>query len=87
VLLLGLGYTQFSMNPLSIPAIRRVLHEVSIQDSRAVAEKVLNLETTHDVCRFLTDSVSKLVKTDLAYYAREIVAPNGKPSNGKQVAF
>ncbi|MBN2317904.1 MAG: phosphoenolpyruvate--protein phosphotransferase [Acidobacteria bacterium] len=78
VLLLGMGYTQLSMNPLSIPAIRRVLHEVSIDDSRRIAEKALTFVTAHEVCRYLTDAVSKLVKTDLAYYAREIAAPNGK---------
>ena len=78
VLLLGMGYTQLSMNPLSIPAIRRVLHEVSISDSRRIAEKALTFGTAHEVCCYLTDAVSKLVKTDLDSYAREIAAPNGK---------
>jgi len=78
VLLLGMGYTQLSMNPLSIPAIRRVLHEVSIKDSRKIAEKALTFSTANEVCGFLTTAVSKLVKTDLAYYAQELAAPNGK---------
>jgi phosphotransferase system enzyme I (PtsI) len=78
VLLLGMGYTQLSMNPLSIPAIRRVIHEVSIKDSRKIARKALKFSTAHEVYDFLTSAVSKLVQTDLAYYARELAAPNGK---------
>ena len=66
------------MNPLSIPAIRRVLHEVSMDDSRKIAEKALAFGTAHEVCDYLTNAVSKLVKTDLEYSAREISTPNGK---------
>ena len=80
VLLLGMGYTQLSMNPLSIPAIRRVLREVSVGDSRRIAKKALTFDTAHEVCRYLTKAVSKRVKTDLEYYARELAAPNGKSS-------
>lgn len=75
VLLLGMGYTQLSMNPLSIPAIRRVLREVSLEDSRKIADKALTFGTAQEICDYLTGTLSKLVKTDLAYYAREIAAP------------
>ena len=77
VLLLGMGFTQLSMNPLSIPAIRKVLHEVSIEDSMEIAEKALTFSTAREVYDYLTGAVSKLVKTDLAYYRQEIAAPNG----------
>jgi phosphoenolpyruvate-protein phosphotransferase (PTS system enzyme I) len=77
VLLLGMGYTQLSMNPLSIPAIRRVLHEVSIEESRKIAEKALSFSTAYEVYGYLTGAVSKLVKTDLAHYTHEIAPPNG----------
>ena len=78
VLLLGMGYKQLSMNPLSIPAIRRVLHEVTIKDSRKIAKKALTFSTAHEVYDYLTTAVSKLVKIDLAYYAQELNAPDGK---------
>ncbi len=81
VLLLGMGYTQLSMNPLSIPAIRRVLREVSIRDSRRIAKKARTFDTADEVLRYLTKAVSKLVKTDLEYYARELTAPNGRSSD------
>jgi len=77
VLLIGMGYTQLSMNPLSIPAIRKVLHEVSIQDSRKIAKKALQFHTAHEVFKYLTSAVTKLVKTDLNYYIQELATPNG----------
>ncbi|MBN2241981.1 MAG: phosphoenolpyruvate--protein phosphotransferase [Acidobacteria bacterium] len=76
VLLLGLGYTQLSMNPLSIPAIRRVLHEVSIDDSRMIADQALTFSTAREVCSYLTHAVSELVKADLGHYVREISVPD-----------
>jgi phosphotransferase system enzyme I (PtsI) len=77
VLLLGMGFTQLSMNPLSIPTIRRVLHEVPMEASRKIARHALTLSTAQEVCGYLTNAVSKLVKMDLGSYAKEITAPNG----------
>jgi signal transduction protein with GAF and PtsI domain len=78
-----MGFTQLSMNPLSIPTIRRVLHEVSLEDSRQIAARALTFVTAHDVCRYLTEAVSKLVKMDLTAYAKEIGTPNGRPAADK----
>jgi phosphotransferase system enzyme I (PtsI) len=77
VLLLGMGFTQLSMNPLSIPTIRRVIQEVPMEASRKIARHALTLATAQEVCGYLTSAVSKLVKMDLGSYAKEIMAPNG----------
>jgi phosphotransferase system enzyme I (PtsI) len=77
VLLLGMGFTQLSMNPLSIPAIRKVLNQVPIEASRRIADHALTLTTSHEVYTYLTQSVSKLVNMDLDSYAKEIAPPNG----------
>jgi len=78
VLLIGMGYTQLSMNPLSIPAVRKVLHEVSIRDARKIAGKALKFHTAREVLEYLTNAVSKLVKTDLRYFVQELAEPNGQ---------
>jgi len=78
ILLLGMGFNQLSMNPLSIPTIRRVLSEVSMHDARKIAEGVLQLATSQQICEYLTDAVSRLVKMDLSSYAKEIAVPNGQ---------
>jgi len=70
-----MGFTQLSMNPLSIPAIRRVIQQVPIEASRRIAEHALRLTTSHEVYAYLTESVTKLVSMDLNPYAKEIAPP------------
>jgi phosphoenolpyruvate-protein phosphotransferase (PTS system enzyme I) len=81
VLLLGMGLTQLSMNPLSIPTIRRVLREIPIDVSRQIAHKALAFITAQEVYQYLTNAVAKLVPWDLSSYAKEIAPQNGR--NGK----
>ena len=81
VLLLGMGFKQMSMNPLSIPLIRRVLREIPLEDSRQIAQKALTFITAAEVHKYLTDAVAKLVPWDISSYAREIAPQNGQ--NGK----
>jgi phosphotransferase system enzyme I (PtsI) len=76
VLLLGMGFTQLSMNPLSIPSIRKVIREVPLDACRGIAAQALTFVTASEVHKFLTKAVSKLVSWDLAAYANEIAAPN-----------
>jgi phosphotransferase system enzyme I (PtsI) len=78
VLLLGMGFTQLSMNPLSIPSIRRVLHDIPLEKSKQIAKQALKLNTTHEVQKYLIGAVSKLISWDLTQYVNEIAAPNGK---------
>ncbi len=81
VLLLGMGFTQLSMNPISIPQIRNVLREVPLEACRQIASEVLTSATAYEVHRYLTEAVSKLVGWDLSSYANEI-APPGKTGTG-----
>jgi phosphoenolpyruvate-protein kinase (PTS system EI component) len=76
VLLLGMGFTQLSMNPRSIPSIRKVLREVPVEASRQIAREALTFPTASEVHKYLTEAVSSLVSWDLATYANEIAAPS-----------
>jgi phosphoenolpyruvate-protein phosphotransferase (PTS system enzyme I) len=75
VLLFGMGFTQLSMNPLSIPLIRRVLHEVPLESAQEIAGKSLELTTAQEVGKYLTSAVSKLLKLDLSPFVSELAAP------------
>jgi phosphotransferase system enzyme I (PtsI) len=77
VLLLGMGFTQLSMNPLSIPTVRKVLQEVPIEASRQIARKALSFITAFEVYKYLVDAVSKLISWDLGPYANEIAVVDG----------
>ncbi len=78
VLLLGMGFTQLSMNPLSIPAIRNVMREVSLADSQAIAAKVATFATGREVGEYLVEAVTRLVKADLSPFVKEITTPNSR---------
>jgi phosphotransferase system enzyme I (PtsI) len=72
VLLLGMGYTQFSMYALSIPGIRRIFQQVSVTSARAIAEHAMKLRTAREVGEYLVEAVPPLVSMDLTPYIREI---------------
>jgi phosphoenolpyruvate-protein phosphotransferase (PTS system enzyme I) len=80
VLLLGMGFTQLSMNPLSIPTIRNVIQEVSLADARAIAAKALTYATAGEVGEYLIGAVSRLVRINLSPYVKEITAPSARAS-------
>ena len=81
VLLLGMGFTQLSMNPLSIPTIRKVVHEIPIEIAQQIAAKALTLTTAQDVHKYLIRSVSELIEWDIASYANEIAVADGPIAN------
>ena len=72
VLLIGLGFTCLSMNALSIPTIRKVLQQVSVEAARALADRASAFRSTHEIADYLTDSVSSMVPMDLLPYVKEI---------------
>jgi phosphoenolpyruvate-protein phosphotransferase (PTS system enzyme I) len=72
VLLLGMGYTQFSMYALSIPRIRKILQQVSVPAATAIASRALTLRTAREVSEYLMKSVPPLVSYDLSPFLREI---------------
>jgi phosphotransferase system enzyme I (PtsI) len=74
VLLLGMGFTQLSMNSLSIPLIRRVIGAVSLIDAQKIARKALTLKTAKDVYEYLAPAVTRAVSIgiDLGSWTSEI---------------
>jgi phosphoenolpyruvate-protein phosphotransferase (PTS system enzyme I) len=49
VVLLGLGITELSMNPASIPPVKNLIRGLSIAESRAAVEEALRLDTAAEV--------------------------------------
>ena len=72
VLLLGLGFGDLSMNAYSIPVIRSVLNSVRLDSASRLAERALSFATAREVADYLIETVSELVRIDLAPYIREI---------------
>jgi phosphotransferase system enzyme I (PtsI) len=60
-LLLGLGLSELSMAPASIPAIKRMVRLVSVADSQAMLQDVLKLNTVRDVVHLVNEVYGQLV--------------------------
>jgi len=78
VLLVGLGFSCLSMNALSIPTIRKVLQQVSIDAAHLVAERAMTFTSAREAGDYLIEAVSRLVRMDLLPYVKEISV--SKPS-------
>jgi phosphotransferase system enzyme I (PtsI) len=77
VLLIGMGYTSFSMNPLSIGVIRKLLARLTLGDARSVAERALSLRTAEKIADFITKAVPRIVGMDLSRYVKELRVREG----------
>lgn len=83
VLLLGMGFRQLSMTPLSIPLIREVVRSVSIEGCQAIAQRALEFVTARQVGEYLIESITHLVDIDITKYAKEVLpASNGVAGAG-----
>jgi phosphoenolpyruvate-protein kinase (PTS system EI component) len=71
-LLLGIGFTELSMNAYSIPIIRKLINGLTLTSVQELAEKAMNWRTASEVGDYLIKSVTELVKIDLSPYVREI---------------
>jgi phosphotransferase system enzyme I (PtsI) len=61
MLLLGLGIRQLSATPHNIPEIKKIIRSVTIEESVAVAEEAMRLETARDVNNYLREQTRRLL--------------------------
>ncbi len=60
IILLGLGLKDLSMTPTAIPAIRRLVRSIRLEDAQKIAHKALRLSTPADVHRYVQSHLSDL---------------------------
>ncbi|HTU93146.1 MAG TPA: phosphoenolpyruvate--protein phosphotransferase [Gemmataceae bacterium] len=61
MLLLGMGIRQLSVTPHSIPAIKRVIRSVTVEEAVAVAQEAMRLETARDVNNYLREQTRRIL--------------------------
>ena len=59
--LVGLGLTEFSMNPLAVPVVRNLVRSLSYREARRIAQKALALATAKEVEEYLLEQLSGLL--------------------------
>lgn len=72
IVLLGLGLKHFSMNPIFIPRIKRVLRSVEFDTAKNIVEHILTLKTAQEIEEHILEKV--LFKHPRAMLMGEIVA-------------
>jgi phosphotransferase system enzyme I (PtsI) len=61
MLLLGMGIRQLSVTPHSIPAIKRVIRSVTVEESVTAAQEAMRLETARDVNNYLRERTRRIL--------------------------
>jgi len=61
MLLLGMGLRSLSVTPGAIPEIKNICRQVSLDDCRAVAERVMIMENARDIKAYLNEELKKRV--------------------------
>ncbi len=56
-ILLGLGLEEFSVSPGSIPAVKRIIGQLSLAQAQGIADAALALETTEEVRAFAANTL------------------------------
>ena len=60
IVLLGLGFTDLSMTPSAIPAIRRLVRSLQLSKAREIAEHAVKLTTPAEVNRYIQAQITSL---------------------------
>ncbi|MBF0302012.1 MAG: phosphoenolpyruvate--protein phosphotransferase [Desulfamplus sp.] len=59
--LMGLGLTHLSMNPMSIPAIRQMVTRLDTNETKEFVGKILNMRQVEEITNFLTNRYDKVL--------------------------
>jgi phosphotransferase system enzyme I (PtsI) len=75
LVLLGLGLDEFSMNPVSIPKVKKVLRMSRFEETRSLVEQLFQFSTASEIECFVRSWMAKRFPEDfIQYYAGEAKA-------------
>ena len=68
IILSGMGLTNFSMTPYSIPDIKMILSNISIEAARKYAEDIMNMHLIYDIKKYIIDNIKPIITNILPSY-------------------
>lgn len=75
LILLGLGLEEFSMNPIAIPKVKKVLRMASVEETKSLAEILFKFSTAKEIKRYVRNWMAERFPEDyLKYFAEELKA-------------
>lgn len=60
-LLLGLGLDEFSVSPLAVPQIKKVIRSVTLKEAKVIAQESLKLTSGKQIKKFVEDKIEKIM--------------------------
>jgi phosphotransferase system enzyme I (PtsI) len=63
-ILLGLGIDELSMNPQSIPAVKRIIRILNVGDTREFIQEVLKKTTSQDIMNLVQDTYGSMLSNE-----------------------
>ena len=61
VILLGMGLDEFSMSPIAIPQIKRIIRSVAYEDAKKIAKEALKFTTAKEIDDFARHQLKKIM--------------------------
>jgi phosphotransferase system enzyme I (PtsI) len=71
LILLGLGLDEFSMNPVSIPKVKKVLRMSRFEETRSLVEQLFQFSTASEIESFVRSWMAKRFPEDFSQYKVE----------------
>jgi phosphotransferase system enzyme I (PtsI) len=71
LILLGMGLDEFSMNPVSIPKVKKVLRMSRFEETRSLVEQLLQFATASEIEYFVRNWMAKRFPEDFIQYKGE----------------
>jgi phosphotransferase system enzyme I (PtsI) len=71
LILLGLGLDEFSMNPLSIPKVKKVLRMARFEETRDLVEQTFQFLTAAEIKRHVRNWMAERFPSDVTQYYKE----------------
>jgi len=87
MVLLGMGLTQLSMNPASIPLIKNVIRSVSLSEAEEIARRVLTFSTAKEIEEYLLERMASRFSGRVLTELRNNHRGGGNGLSGDSLAF
>jgi phosphoenolpyruvate-protein phosphotransferase (PTS system enzyme I) len=75
IVLLGLGIDIFSMNPLSIPKIKKILQSITLKEAKKIAKNVLTCSTADEVKKLVLEKMDQIEFEEFEKESFEALVP------------
>ena len=66
-ILLGLGMKEFSMTPQAIPAVKEMVRQFNVKESKNFIHQILNLSSVEDIVALTQDTYGDIL-TDIKQF-------------------